>query len=141
MENSFDLQMLHEEERFKRAKFAQCNLHELKMVSTCAHDGEGEIGFCRIADEKTLDGTCHFIDYAIMPPHTAIGEHLHRVDEEEFYLVIEGHGIMRINGKEFSVRAGDLIRNPPSGSHALRNPGPGELKLFVFEVTVNPKQL
>ena len=39
-------------------------------------------------------------------------------------------------GETFPVRAGDLVRNRPGGTHALENPGPGELRLFVFELGV-----
>ena len=45
---------------------------------------------------------------------------------------------LRRNGEEFPVRAGDLIRNPPSGEHSLYNLGPEPLRIFVFEVSVNP---
>jgi len=45
--------------------------------------------------------------------------------------------VMWRNGEEFPVRAGDLIRNPPSGEHSLYNLGPEPLRIFVFEVSVN----
>jgi mannose-6-phosphate isomerase-like protein (cupin superfamily) len=45
---------------------------------------------------------------------------------------------MTRNGEVFQVQAGDLIRNPPGGTHALRNSGAQALKIFVFELEVRP---
>jgi mannose-6-phosphate isomerase-like protein (cupin superfamily) len=44
--------------------------------------------------------------------------------------------VMCRDGEEFPVRAGDVIRNRPGGIHELSNPGPEELRLFVFELSV-----
>jgi mannose-6-phosphate isomerase-like protein (cupin superfamily) len=69
---------------------------------------------------------------------SSLGRHRHEPDEEEFCLVLNGQGVMWRNGEEFPVRAGDLIRNPPEGEHSLHNLGPDTLRIFVFEVSVNP---
>jgi mannose-6-phosphate isomerase-like protein (cupin superfamily) len=45
---------------------------------------------------------------------------------------------MTRNGNVFPVQAGDLIRNPPGGTHSLRNTGAGYLRIFVFELQVCP---
>jgi mannose-6-phosphate isomerase-like protein (cupin superfamily) len=116
--------------------FKRCNINELALEPVCAHGGEGLIEFCRVADSGALAGTCNFIDLAVLPPGTTIGRHRHASDEEEFYLVLAGTGHMFCDGQEFTVRAGDLVRNPPGGEHALRAVGPDPLRLFVFEVRV-----
>ena len=116
--------------------FDRCNLFELKMSSTIAHDGMGHIAFCRIAESVELSGACNFIDFTSMPPESTIGEHTHSDTEEEFYLILKGKGLMRRDGDEFTVEPGDLIRNRPGGTHALKNVGQDELQLFVFEVQV-----
>jgi mannose-6-phosphate isomerase-like protein (cupin superfamily) len=114
--------------------FLRCNLFHLPLERTVAHGGTGQIEFRRIASRASLSGTCNFIDFTRMPPGTSIGEHSHSVDEEEFYLVLRGCGRMRVNGEEFDVGPGDLIRNAPGGTHSLENTGDQELQLFVFEV-------
>jgi len=116
--------------------FVRCNLSELPLEDACAHEGRGLIRFHRILTGDDVDGACNFMDCTVMPPGTSIGEHTHHPSEEEYYLVLAGEGVMRRDGETFTVRAGDLVRNRPGGTHALENPGPGELRLFVFELGV-----
>lgn len=118
------------------AEFVRCNLAELPLENTRAHEGRGLIRFHRILTAGDVEGACNFMDCAVMPPGTSIGEHTHAATEEEYYLVLAGEGVMRRDGETFPVRAGDLVRNRPGGTHALENPGPGELRLFVFELGV-----
>lgn len=114
----------------------RCNLHDLKLVRTRAHGGEGLIRFARVVDRSGLIGGCNFIDLAELPPGTSIGLHAHAGSEEELYLILTGTGEMTRNGEVFAVQEGDLIRNPPGGIHSLRNTGAGPLKIFVFELEV-----
>jgi mannose-6-phosphate isomerase-like protein (cupin superfamily) len=116
----------------------RCNLAHVELAETQAHGGEGLIRFARIADRSGLVGGCNFIDLAELPPGTSIGPHTHDRSEEELYLILEGSGEMYRNGEVFQVRRGDLIRNPPGGTHSLRNTGTETLKIFVFELEVRP---
>lgn len=114
--------------------FDRVNLAEVATASTVAHDGDGEIRFARLVERAQTEGTCNFVDLAVLPPGASIGRHRHATDEEEYYLVLEGDGTMWRNGDEFDVRQGDLVRNPPGAEHGLRNTGTTDLRLFVFEV-------
>lgn len=116
----------------EREPFDRCNLHRLALEPVRAHGGEGLIGFRRIATGESIAGACRFIDLAVLPPGATIGRHRHDDDEEEFYLVLDGEGRLLREGVESDVRAGDLVRNPPGGEHALRNDGTEPLRLFVF---------
>jgi mannose-6-phosphate isomerase-like protein (cupin superfamily) len=116
--------------------FDRTNLERVELAPVRAHDGEGLIRFARIAERHQLAGGCNFIDLAELPPGTSVGLHTHTSSEEEFYLVLAGTGEMTRNGDVFPVRAGDLIRNPPAGSHSLRNTGSESLRIFVFELAV-----
>ncbi|HET8946032.1 MAG TPA: dimethylsulfonioproprionate lyase family protein [Candidatus Polarisedimenticolia bacterium] len=116
--------------------FERCNLGQLPLEQVNAHGGRGDILFHRVAGREHLSGSLNFIDVAVLPPGVGIGRHTHAADEEEFYLVLEGHGWMERNGQSFEVGPGDFIRTPPGGSHALTNTGSGPLRIFVFEVRV-----
>lgn len=116
--------------------FDRCNLYALKLESVQAHAGKGFIRFKRIMTHQGLAGACNFIDFTSMPPGTTIGEHTHNDQEEEFYLILQGTGWMRCNGEEFLVSPGDLIRNPPGGTHRLENTGQEDLHMLVFELQV-----
>jgi mannose-6-phosphate isomerase-like protein (cupin superfamily) len=112
----------------------RCNLGEVVLAPACAHGGDGEIRFARIAEAAAFAGGCNFIDYAELPPGASIGRHRHADDEEELYLVLEGCGSMWRDGEQFVVRAGDLVRNRPGGEHGLHNTGSSVLRLFVIEL-------
>jgi mannose-6-phosphate isomerase-like protein (cupin superfamily) len=116
----------------------RCNLDQLELTDVQAHGGEGLIRFVRVADRSGLVGGCNFIDLAELPPGSSIGSHTHATSEEELYLILAGTGEMSRNGEVFQVQAGDLIRNPPGGTHSLRNTGSEPLKIFVFELEVCP---
>src|SRR5688572_29509582 len=91
--------------------FERCNLFTAEQELVQAHGGEGLIEFARLASAENLSGGCNFIDFTTMPAGTSIGEHTHSRGEEEFYLILSGHGRMRRDGEEFEVGPGDLIRN------------------------------
>jgi mannose-6-phosphate isomerase-like protein (cupin superfamily) len=116
-------------------KFERCNIYGAEQSAVRAHNGEGLLNFARIATRATLSGACNFIDFTCMPPGSTIGLHTHRMDEEEFYLILEGEGTMYRDGMTFMVGPGDLVRNSPGGTHSLANTGSADLKLFVFEVS------
>jgi mannose-6-phosphate isomerase-like protein (cupin superfamily) len=118
--------------------FDRCNLTRLDLNEVRAHGGEGLIRFARVADRSALLGGCNFIDIAELPPGTSIGSHTHAGSEEELYLVLAGTGQMSRNGETFPVKSGDLIRNPPGGTHSLRNTGSETLRIFVFELEIHP---
>ena len=116
--------------------FDQCNLYELMQVPTVAHRGDGSIRFARILTAHAISGACNFMDFTTMPPGTTIGLHAHSAEEEEYYLVLAGAGTMVIGDRSFTVKAGDLIRNPPGSAHSLANDSAQDLQLFVFELRV-----
>jgi mannose-6-phosphate isomerase-like protein (cupin superfamily) len=117
-------------------RFDRCNLSELVMDRGPQHGGQGEIFFRRIAARKDLDGPCNYIDYAEIPPGCTIGPHQHEPGEEEFFLILSGEGEMSRDDDVFRVRAGDLIRNRPGGSHGLSNVGSDVIRLFVIQLSV-----
>ena len=120
----------------KNLSFSRCNLYELELSEVQAHKGEGLIGFNRILTGDNISGLCDFMDFTSMPPGTSIGNHTHSENEEEYYLILNGTGVMNQNDMSFVVRSGDLIRNPPGGTHSLKNTGTRNLQLFVFQLEV-----
>jgi mannose-6-phosphate isomerase-like protein (cupin superfamily) len=114
-----------------------CNIFTLPLRPEVAHGGDGLVNAVRIARAGDVAGACDFIDYAEVPPETSIGDHRHGPHEEEFYLILAGTGLLRLEDDDFQVAAGHLVRNPPGGLHALRNTGAGPLKLFVFQLAVD----
>ena len=108
-------------------------LKDLPLERVRAHGGEGEILFHRVFHARAFRGPWNFVDYAVLPPGTSIGVHTHG-ENEELYLVLEGHGEMVLDGERFTVGPGSVVLNRPGGTHGLANPGPGPLRIFVVEV-------
>jgi mannose-6-phosphate isomerase-like protein (cupin superfamily) len=108
--------------RFDRCKFARVR----------AHGGEREISFARVLERA--GGPLRFIDLSVLAPGADIGHHTHTDDNEELYIVVDGRGLMSLDGEEFEVRPGDVILNRAGGSHGLKNVGNEDLRIVVIEV-------
>ncbi len=104
----------------------------LYQVRNC-HGGEHTIEMNRLFSEADFKTPCHFIDYAVLPPHSSIGLHRHG-NNEEIYLILEGSGCMTMDDAVFRVNAGDVIVNKPGGAHGLTNNSEMCIKIFVIEV-------
>jgi mannose-6-phosphate isomerase-like protein (cupin superfamily) len=76
------------------------------------------------------------IDYRISmyQPMASVAKHAHKV-QEQVYHVIEGEGLMDIDGKTQVVRRHDVIFLPPGVEHAITNTGLVDL---VFLVVTSP---
>jgi mannose-6-phosphate isomerase-like protein (cupin superfamily) len=76
------------------------------------------------------------IDYRIScyQPMAYVAPHTHRI-QEQVYHVLEGEGLMEIDGKRSVVRKHDVIYIPAGVEHALYNTG---LTDFTFIVVTTP---
>ena len=102
------------------------------LEAVVAHGGEGTIGFRRLVDDN--GGGLNFVDLAEVPPGASIGVHTHAGNQEEYYFVVDGTATMHLDGQTVEVGTGDLVRNPPGGTHGLTNNGAEPVRLLVFEV-------
>src|ERR1043165_504321 len=78
----------------------------------------------------------HHIDYRISmyQPMAYVKLHRHKV-QEQVYHVIEGEGLMEIDGEKHVVRNHDFIFLPPGVDHSIENNGMIDL---VFLVVTSP---
>lgn len=97
------------------------------------HDGIGTIKEVNLFTSKDFATNLRFINYEVMPPGTSIGVHCHG-DDEEAYVILEGSGLMTVDGEKKQVKKGDIIINKPFGSHGLLNNANENLRVLVFEV-------
>jgi quercetin dioxygenase-like cupin family protein len=57
----------------------------------------------------------------------------HQHADEEFQYVIEGSGTWSLNGKEYPLKAGDLMYSKPMDWHGIRNSSDAPMRFFVFK--------
>jgi mannose-6-phosphate isomerase-like protein (cupin superfamily) len=50
-------------------------------------------------------------------------QHIHSHEPEQMYYILEGSGVMTVDGERRSVGAGDCIYYPPFAKHGLVNTG------------------
>ncbi len=68
---------------------------------------------------------------ARLAPGQSTQEHYH-IKTEEIYHITSGHGLMRLDGKEFAVAPGDSIAILPGQKHKITNTGADTLKLLCM---------
>lgn len=63
-------------------------------------------------------------------PNAYVEEHAHKV-QEQIYYVIEGEGVLTVDGEPRLMRPHDYVYLPPGVRHAISNTGTGGLVFFV----------
>jgi quercetin dioxygenase-like cupin family protein len=77
------------------------------------------------------------IDYRISTyqPMARVERHSHQV-QEQVYHVLDGEGMMEIDGERRIVKKHDVIFIPPGVPHAIENAGLGDLTFIVVTTPV-----
>ena len=77
------------------------------------------------------------LDYRISmyQPMAYVERHTHKV-QEQIYHVLEGEGLMEIDGKKHVVRKHDVIYLPPGVAHGIENSGLVDLIFLVVTAPV-----
>ena len=88
------------------------------LEATKAHDGLGEIRFRRLWDQDRFATPWGFVDHAVVDPGTSVGYHRHDTNQE-CYLILDGTGVMKVDGAVFEVGPGTCVPNRLGGSHGL----------------------
>jgi mannose-6-phosphate isomerase-like protein (cupin superfamily) len=99
------------------------------------HDGEGFAIARRLFTGDDFRSSLFFFNESSLQPGSSYGDHPHTGDEE-VYFIVEGRGIMQVDGEEQEVGPGDAILTQPGSHHSLRNTGDGPLKVLVVGARV-----
>jgi len=97
-----------------------------------SHRGKGRVKNVKLFSKEDFETPLKFLYYTEIEPGCSIGVHKHGEDEE-IYVILEGGGLMTVNGETRAVQAGDVILNKPHWSHGLENNSDVVLKILVFE--------
>lgn len=106
------------------------------------HQGIGTIG-ARFFQFGGASAPANFLVYSI-PPGCSEGVHVHNTIDpslgpfDEYYYIIEGTGVMPIDGERVPVSAGDHIHTPMGVYHGIENDGTAMLRVFLTYINRAP---
>ena len=103
---------------------------ETQVLVNC-HEGTGNVHCRTVLRAADSELGIRFMHDDVIEPGASIGEHLHR-DEEEVYFVVEGHGTMILDGQRFGIGPGDVSLVGRGHSHGLENSPDGPMRLVVY---------
>ncbi len=104
---------------------------ELTELPHC-HDGDGTLLHADLFEPAQLASALRFVHYTVLPSGTSIGLHTHGEDNE-IYIILSGNGIAEVDGERQEVSAGDVLVNPPHGTHGLFNTSLFDMRILVIE--------
>ncbi len=100
------------------------------------HDGHGALwGAVLLGEYDRVGSGFKMIHDNVIEPGASIGEHRHEGDEE-IYVILSGHGTMKIDGVVEPVEAGDICLTRSGHSHDLVNSDEGPMHLLVIGVNL-----
>ena len=100
------------------------------------HDGKGALDWTEVLDEGDLkEKGLNFVHDDVLPPGVSIGNHRH-TEDEEYYYIVSGKGVMTLDQERFEVTAGDITAVYPGGMHGLENSGIEDLRIIVISAHI-----
>ncbi len=75
---------------------------------------------------------------AIFPPGETAGAHSH-ADMTEVFYVESGQGVISVNGKLITLKAGTCVVVEPNESHELKNTGSTDMVVIYFGIKTQPE--
>ncbi|MDR0553701.1 MAG: cupin domain-containing protein [Treponema sp.] len=100
-------------------------------------DGEGAVTFTHFVDSGADSGAERHVRLAAeltLPPGASIGYHQHTT-ETEYFVFLEGTGIVNDNGAEVPIKKGDLMITGNGAYHSVKNTGSVPLVFNAFIIT------
>jgi mannose-6-phosphate isomerase-like protein (cupin superfamily) len=115
--------LIKRREEMERAPLPEC------------HGGKGALDWTNVLSEADLKGShLNFLHDNILSPGVSIGVHRHK-DDEEYYYIVSGQGVMTLDGEQFAVKSGDITVVYPGGEHGLENNSQADLHIIVISVS------
>ena len=97
------------------------------------HGGTGTVRYRRALPPEVFYTNWSYVDHVVIPPDASIGKHRHE-GVEEFYYVMDGRGIARVNEESAAIQRGDAVPIYFNDVHSFENRGPGDLELMVVGI-------
>lgn len=97
------------------------------------HGGKGIAQYRRALAPEVFFTNWSYVDHLVLSPGSSVGRHRHE-GVEEFYYVISGQGIARVNEEVATISQGDAVPVLFNDVHAFENNGTVELEFLIVGV-------
>jgi len=104
-----------------------------KEIRPRMREGKGECTITLLAGHQ-LQKHCRLFSEIEIPAGASIGQHEHTA-ETEYYIVLEGKGLVDDDGTLVTVNPGDVIVTTGGAKHSVEATGSSPLKLIAVIVT------
>jgi mannose-6-phosphate isomerase-like protein (cupin superfamily) len=95
--------------------------------------GRGTVLYRRVLSPEVFFTNWSYVDHLVLPADTSAGKKKH-TGVEEFYYVVKGDGIARINEESASIHKGDAIPVLFDDVHSFENTGRTDLEFLIVGV-------
>jgi len=108
--------------------------NEMKVeVKEKMRGGLGNTTLVHLVDGATMKNA-RLLSEVTIPPGASIGQHSHD-KETEYYIILEGSGVVADDGVDKTVVAGDVVETGNGTGHSITNNGSKPLKLIAVIIT------
>ena len=92
--------------------------------------GPGEVTITHLAKKEEMNHA-RLMAIIDIPAGSGIGEHEH-LNETEYYIILQGEAVVKDDGIDKKVTAGDMVVTGDGASHNITNTGSGPLKMIAL---------
>jgi len=114
---------------FITARLDRPNLAKVEHM----YGGKGTAGYRRALPPEVFYTNWSYVDHLVLPEGASAGKKRHE-GVEEFYYVIRGTGIVRVNNESAEIHQGDPIPIHFSDVHSFENNGGADLEFLIVGI-------
>ena len=97
------------------------------------YGGKGTVAYRRVLPPEVFFTNWSYFDHLLLPEGSSVGRKRHE-GVEEFYYVVKGDGIARVNNETAEIHKGDAIPILFNDVHSFENNSSGDLEFLIVGV-------